>query len=95
MRMDDFMNFTFGAYHHGKGFYQLTKTEDIQDHKQIIIMDKAQKAYSGPQVRQLLGLPATGTAHVRPGAHPGYDIFVQSKAPNRKLLKDTKVLVLR
>jgi hypothetical protein len=77
----------------GSAFYQLTKTEDVQDYKQIAIVDKTTAAvYSGPAARDLLGLPQYGVAKVAPGEHGKYDIFIQSTSVNRKLLQGTKVM---
>jgi hypothetical protein len=78
----------------GKAFYQLTKREEIQPGKQIIIREKATgKFYTGPEARQILGLP---DQHVKatPTPNPDYDIFVQSTSLNRKLVAGTDVLVL-
>jgi hypothetical protein len=80
----------------GKGFYQLTKTETIQAQKQIAIREKATgKVYWGDAARDLLGLPRNMAVRVRPNLNPEYDVFVQSTSVNRKLLRNTDVLVLR
>jgi len=77
----------------GAAFYQLNKTEAVQDYKQIAIVDKTTTAvYSGPAARDLLGLPQFGEAKVAPGEHGQYDIFIQSTSVNRKLLQGTKVM---
>jgi hypothetical protein len=80
----------------GKGFYQLTKTESIQPQKQIAIREKATgKVFWGDAARDLLGLPRNIAVRVKPNLNPEYDVFVQSTSVNRKLLRDTDVLVLR
>jgi hypothetical protein len=80
----------------GKGFYQLTKTETIQPQKQIAIREKKTgKVYWGNGARDLLGLPQGMEVRVAPNYNPEYDVFVQSTSVNRKLIKDTDVLVLR
>jgi hypothetical protein len=85
----------FGRYQTGKSFYQLTKTETIQPHKQVVIREKSTgKVYSGSQARSLIGLPAH-EVRVKPDANPEYDIFVQSTSVNRKVLPGTDVLVLK
>lgn len=77
----------------GSAFYQLIKTEDVQDYKQIAIVDKKTTAvYSGLAARDLLGLPQYGQAKVAPGEHGQYDIFIQSTSVNRKLPQYTKVM---
>lgn len=83
-------------YEIGKGFYQLTKTEKIQSNKDIVIREKATgKVYSGREARDLLGLPHGMAVSVKPSANPEYDVFVQSTSVNRKLIKNTDVLVMR
>lgn len=80
----------------GKGFYQLTKREAIQAQKQIAIREKSTgKIYTGDHARDVLGLPRNMEVKVTPDFNPEYDVFVQSTSVNRKLLRDTDVLVLR
>jgi 7-keto-8-aminopelargonate synthetase-like enzyme len=53
----------YQPYRVGKAFYQLTKTEDIQAKKQVAVLEKSTgKVYTGPQARQLIGLPDQGGA---------------------------------
>ncbi len=83
-------------YQIGKGFYQLTKTEEIQPQKQIAIREKStDKIYWGEAARDLLGLPHDVSVRVKPNINPEYDVFVQSTSVNRKLLRDTDVLVMQ
>jgi len=83
-------------YRIGSTYYQLTKSEEIQAGKQVAIMDKKNwgAVYSGPQARQLLGLPNYGV-RVRATDHPDYDIYVQSTSVNRKLVSGTNILVIQ
>lgn len=80
----------------GRAFYQLTKKEIIQPNKEILIRDKSSKVVYGGDVRKALKM-ADGTSGVQmkvePGNHANYDIFVQSKSPNRRLVRGTEVLV--
>lgn len=80
----------------GRAFYQLTKKELIQPNKEILVRDKTTKVIYGGDVRKALKM-ADGTSGVQmkvePGNHANYDIFVQSKSPNRKLVRGTEVLV--
>lgn len=93
-RIDDFFNDVGLTFRKGAGYYQLTKTEDIQKQKDVIVVDKkTNKAYGGPEARHLIGLPDDRTVHVRPDRNPLYDIFVQSTSFNRKLLPNTRLLV--
>lgn len=78
----------------GTAFYQLTKTEAVQDYKQIAVRDKLKgTVFSGFSARDLLGLPQTGEIKLAPGNHGQYDIFIQSTSINRKLVENTNVLV--
>jgi hypothetical protein len=80
----------------GKGFYQLTKTETIQPQKQIAIREKRSgRIFSGGAARDLLGLPHGSQVRVKPDYNSEYDVFVQSTSVNRKVLRDTDLLVLR
>lgn len=82
-------------YNIGKGFYQLTKREEIQPQKQIAIREKRTgQVYWGDAARDLLGLPRDVSVKVKPDINPEYDVFVQSTSVNRKLIQDTDVLVL-
>lgn len=82
------------TYRVGGAFYQLTKRETIQARKELIIVErKTDKVYTGPQVRDMLGLPAMET-RVSPEFNPAYDIYVQSTSVNRNLLPGTKLLLL-
>lgn len=82
-------------YSIGKGFYQLTKREEIQPQKQIAIREKSTgSVYWGDAARDLLGLPRDVSVKVTPDINPEYDVFVQSTSVNRKLLRNTDVLVM-
>ena len=85
-------NFTGRPYRLGEAYYQLTKREEIQPQKQIVIMYNY-RAYVGAEARKLLGLPDY-SVNVAPSSYPVYDIYVQSTSVNRKLLAGTNVLVL-
>lgn len=77
----------------GTAFYQLTKTETVQESKQICICDRRTGAiYSGMAARDLLGLPHLGAIRLAPVRHNDYELFVQSTSVNRKLIGDTVVL---
>lgn len=83
-------------YNIGKGFYQLTKTETIQSGKDIAIREKKTgQVFWGNSARDLLGLSRDVGVRVKPDINPEYDVFVQSTSVNRKLLRDTDVLVLQ
>jgi len=94
-RIDEFVRLMTGhPYQIGSGYYQLTKRETIQMNKRIVIQHPNGTVYSGADARKLLGLPEGQSVRVTPGDY-AYTIFVQSTAPNRKLLGGTDVLVMR
>lgn len=78
----------------GSGYYQLTKTETIQAHKAVAIVNKATgDVYTGANARSLLGLPDMDV-RVRPQGNPEFDVFVQSTSVNRKLVPGTILLLV-
>ena len=84
------------TYLKGRAFYQLTKDEKVQSHKEIMLQEKGKKAiYGGQDARSLLGLPQYDDVKVRPGNHANWDIFVQSTSVNRKLVRGTTLLYLK
>ena len=92
----DFCESKIGSYQTGAAYYELTKPEDIQFHKAVVVENiHSGKRYSGPAARNLLGLPPTGTIRVRPGDHGSFKIFVQSTSVNRKLVGGTTLLYYR
>jgi len=82
----------------GRGFYELTKSVEVQQYKEIILMDKTTgDMFSGSEARELLNLaPQTSsggiTERLRPGALNTYKVFIQSTSVNRKLLPGTSLL---
>jgi len=80
-------------YQPGRAYYQLTKREKVQSHKDLIIRDNiTARIYGGAQARQLIGMPVTGTITVTPGNHGNFSLFVKSTSSNRKLVRGTKLL---
>jgi len=83
----------------GRGYYQLTKTETIQPQKEILVVEKQGlpngfgKVYGGREARHLIGLPDDVSVRVTPNYNPKYHVFVQSTAPNRKLVANTHLLM--
>ena len=94
VQIRDFVEAQGVTFTKGCAFYQLSKTEEVQDYKQIAIRDKQKGAvYSGFAARDMLGLPHSGTCKLAPGQHGQYEIFIQSTSVNRKLVENTNVLV--
>jgi len=76
----------------GKGFYEFTKTEEIQEKKEVVLQDKKTgDMFSGVQARELIGIPLGTRGRVKP-AELGYRVFVQSTSYNRKLKAGSKFL---
>lgn len=81
-------------YRTGCAFYQLSKPEKIQAKKQIAVLEKkTDQIYTGPQARALLGLP-NAEVRVKPDHNDEFTIFVQSTSVNRKLVTNTRLLVM-
>lgn len=77
----------------GKGFYEFTKPELIQEYKEVVLRDQLTgDMYSGEKARQLVGLNPGERAKVKPASLAQYDVFVQSTSYNRKLIGGTRFL---
>lgn len=78
----------------GRGFYQLTKPEVIQDYKEVIVRRKSDgKIVTGDQVRELLAIPKSSKKfQLDLEAVADFDVFVQSTSVNRVLLPHTEFL---
>lgn len=93
-RIDEFTAQCGHKYQAGRGFYQLMKREEIQATKDIVVVGKKDhKVYSGPDARQMIGLPDLNV-RVSPDHNADFDIFVQSTSINRKLIAGTRYLYL-
>jgi len=76
----------------GRGFYEFTKKETIQERKEVVLMSREGDFYSGEQAREMIGLPYGQRGRISPVLLSNYTIFVQSTSPNRKLKADTRFL---
>lgn len=82
------------TYRTGGAFYQLSKSEKIQPRKRIAVLEKkTDKVYTGPEARALLGLPDV-EVRVKPHHNENFTIFVQSTSVNRKLVANTRLLLM-
>ncbi|BCM64680.1 MULTISPECIES: vWA domain-containing protein [Streptomyces] len=82
------------TYRTGGAFYQLSKSEKIQARKQIAVLEKkTDRVYTGPEARALLGLPDV-EVRVKPDHNDDFTIFVQSTSVNRKLVANTRLLLM-
>lgn len=95
---------TAQVYIPGRVYYEFSKRERIQHYKKIVIAiyDRSRNeedVYSGPGVREKLGLPDDGKSEVRisPGEwiSKGYKVYVLSTSNNRKVVPGTRLLVMR
>lgn len=78
----------------GSAYYQLMKPEKIQPQKKICVRNRRSgRVYVGDNARQLLGLP-DHEVRVKPEENAEFQVFVQSTSVNRKLMPNTKLLVL-
>ena len=82
----------------GRAFYELSKSEKVQQYKEILIQNRETgEMYNGAQVREYLGLEpqiAKGgvTERLNSGHTKEYRVFVQSTSVNRKLIGGTVML---
>ncbi|GHU36380.1 hypothetical protein FACS1894172_19230 [Spirochaetia bacterium] len=84
----------------GRGFYELSKPETVQQYKEVILEDKASgDLYTGTEVRNYLGLQPQieGTRggdheHIKPAVAREYIVYIQSTSVNRKLIHGTRFL---
>lgn len=82
----------------GRGFYELSKAETVQQYKEVIMMDKETgEMFNGSQVREELGLqPQSEKGGVNERLHKDatkkFRVFVQSTSVNRKLIAGTTFL---
>lgn len=82
----------------GRGFYELSKAETVQQYKEVIMQDlETGEMFNGSQVREKLGLQPQSekggvNERLRAAAAKDFRVFVQSTSVNRKLIKGTTFL---
>lgn len=77
----------------GRGFYEFTKREEVQEKKEVILRDKVTgDMFQGDQARNILGLPKGTRGNVSPDKFGKYQVFIQSTSYNRKLIAGTTFL---
>lgn len=92
---DFFADKTGLPYTVGRGFYQLTKKEKVQAHKDIVVMhNKTKKLYTGDEARTMLNIPTGGDIVLHPNFNADLTVFIKSTSSNRKLVPGTNVLYL-
>lgn len=93
--LQDFIESRGLVFQKGRSFYQLTKSETVQSHKNVLLREiKTGAIYGGRDARDILGLPDLD-AKVKPADFSDWDIFVQSTSNNRKLVVGTNLLYLK
>lgn len=96
----DFVESKGITFKKGRAFYELTKSETVQQYKEIILQDKETgDMFCGTQVREVLGLlpqceKGDGSANetLKPAKGNEYRVFVQSTSYNRKLPDGSSIL---
>lgn len=77
----------------GNAYYELTKTEEVQDYKTLILQDKRTgKLYTGDEIRDMVKIPDDGSIKLGPSWSPDYRVFVRSTSWNRNLVPNTTLL---
>ena len=88
-------SWTKETYRPGSAYYQLTKPEKVQGHKQLCVQNKVNgRVFAGPEARKLVGLP-DHEVKIAPVDVKGFDVFISSTSTNRKLMAGTKLLVIK
>ena len=96
VQIRDFVEAQGYPYVKGCAYYQLSKPEKVQDHKNIALRDKfTGNVYVGLESRSMLGLPEYGEVKVAPADSGQYNIFIQSTSVNRKLVDGTNILIMK
>lgn len=90
------------VYVKGNAFFQLTKKEEVQGYKDVLIAERNVDQTTGKETlgkiyknaRDLIGLPAN-TVKVAPGDLSNkFVLFIQSTSLNRRLVRGTRVIYL-
>ena len=94
----EFVNLTGATFCIGHGFYQLNKSELVQESKEVVLVDRTTgDMFSGDIAREMIGLPYGVRGKINPSflsreLKNDYLVFVQSTSPNRKLMRNTDFL---
>jgi hypothetical protein len=77
----------------GRGFYELSKPEEVSHKKEVILEDKGSgDMFTGPEVLRYLRVPPGGKVQVSSRPTDRYRFFVQSTSYNRRLKANTRFL---
>ena len=81
------------SFKKGRGFYEFTKKETVQEKKEVILRDRITgDMFTGDQAREMIGLPYGMRGDIKPTFLDKYMVFVQSTSVNRKLIGHTRFL---
>jgi hypothetical protein len=90
MGIKDFCDTMGISFQRGRGFYEFTKPEIIQNGKEIVLMDKETgNLYEGDVARRIAGISRNDDkARLKPGtgAMTKYRVFIQSTSVTRILI---------
>lgn len=88
-----FVENTGATFRKGRGFYQFTKSEMVQEHKEVILRNRRTgDMFTGAEARNFIGLPFGERGKIRPKLFDDYEVYIQSTSYNRKLVPNTKFL---
>jgi len=77
----------------GRGFYEFTKSELIQEKKEVVLRHRETgDMFTGEKARAMIGLRPGERARVKPAHLAEYHVFVQSTSYTRKLVVGTNFL---
>ena len=84
---------TGAAFKTGRGFYEFTKSEEVQETKEVVLVDRVTgDMFTGTEARDIIGVPWGTRGRVRPTMLDKWQIFIQSTSYNRALLVGTDFL---
>lgn len=90
--INEFVRSTGATFKKGKGFYELTKSELVQENKEVVLRDSKGDFFSGRKAREMIGVPLGIRGKIYPRKDLGYTVFIQSTSANRKLIGGTRFL---
>jgi hypothetical protein len=81
----------------GKGFYEFTKSEKVQPHKEVVLIEKRTgDMFSGKKAREMMRLPKNTEVRINPKNYAEilgqYSVMIQSTSYNRDLVPGQKFL---
>lgn len=92
--IDQFVRNEGLTFKKGRGFYEFTKSVEIQSYKEVVLMDRVSgDMFTGEKAREIMGIPVGENARCKPEKYGAkYKAFIQSTSSNRKLIGGTSFL---